>query len=972
MPKEKEQTVKERLAEKDRESEYGATLNLPKTDFPMRANLPQREPEIQKFWKEHEIYQKVQEQAKAMGLPKFILHDGPPYANGHIHIGHALNKTLKDMVTKFWAFKGHFAPYVHGWDTHGLPIEQQVIKDLGLNRHAVSPVEFRRKCRDYALKFAAIQMEEFKRLGVWGNWEDSYYTLLPEYEARQITVFGEMARKGYIYKGLKPVYWCVSCETALAEAEIEYADHTSGSLYVKFPVKDDQGKLGMDAAGLSRTSFVIWTTTAWTLPANLAIAVHPDFEYAVVQVDAEYFVVAKELVERLAHELAWPDHRVVQTIPGRELERIRCQHPFIDRESVVILGEHVTLDQGTGCVHTAPGHGQEDFDVGMKYGLQILSPVTNRGHFTEEAGKYAGMTLEDGGKAIVKDLAESGHLLKSSSIRHSYPHCWRCKHPVIFRATEQWFASVDGFRDAALQAVRQVKWYPAWGEERISNMIAERHDWCISRQRVWGVPIPIFYCEKCGEHLINDETIAAVSELFGRKGSDAWFELDAGEILPRGIKCPNCGNDTFRKETDIMDVWFDSGSSHAAVLEEWDELAWPADLYLEGSDQHRGWFQSSLLTAVATRGRAPYKAVLTHGYTVDAEGHKMSKSVGNVVAPEKVIKEFGADVLRLWVTSADYTDDVRISDGILKQMSEVYRRIRNTFRFILGNLYDFDPVADSVPYEELFEIDKWALMRLMKLVERVTRGFEDYQFHVFYHAVHNFCAVDLSAFYLDVLKDRLYASGAKSKERRAAQTALYEILHVLVRMIAPVLVHTAEEIWQYLPAKDRDGAKKESVQMAFWPQVKPEHLDEALEARWERLLDLRDEVAKALELARSEKLIGNSLEAEVELYLAGETPKEMLDLIERYRQDLAMIFIVSGVKAHTPGKAPDKAAGPDKAAAGEPDKVWRSETIPGLGVLVKRAPGVKCERCWNYSTEAGRDAAHPNLCPRCTEVVKAG
>lgn len=963
-------TEKDRQTEKERESEYSATLNLPRTDFPMRANLPQREPEIQKFWKERQIYQKVQAQAKAMGLPKFILHDGPPYANGHIHIGHALNKTLKDMVVKYWAFRGHFTPYVHGWDTHGLPIEQQVIKDLGLNRHAVSPVEFRRKCRDYALKFAAIQMEEFKRLGVWGNWEESYYTLLPEYEARQITVFGEMAGKGYIYKGLKPVYWCISCETALAEAEIEYADHKSGSLYVKFEVKDAKGKLKTDPA---RTSFIIWTTTAWTLPANLAIAVHPDFEYAVVQVDAGYFVVAKELVDRLAHELGWREHGVAQTIPGRELEGIVCKHPFVDRESAVILGEHVTMDQGTGCVHTAPGHGQEDFEVGMKYGLPILSPVNDQGRFTEEAGKYAGLTLDEGGKAVVQDLEASGHLLKYGSIQHSYPHCWRCKHPVIFRATEQWFASVDGFRDAALEAVRQVKWYPAWGEERISNMIADRHDWCISRQRVWGVPIPIFYCTNCGEHLINDETIAAVRDLFGRKGSDAWFELEAGEILPKGTKCPKCGNDTFRKESDIMDVWFDSGSSHAAVLEEWDDLAWPADLYLEGSDQHRGWFQSSLLTAVATRGRAPYRAVLTHGYTVDAEGHKMSKSVGNVVAPEKVIKEFGADVIRLWVTSADYTDDVRISDGILKQMSEVYRRIRNTFRFILGNLSDFDPAADSVPYNELLEIDKWALMRLEKLVEKVARGFEDYQFHVFYHAVHNFCAVDLSAFYLDVLKDRLYASGAKSRERRAAQTALYEILHVLVRMISPVLVHTAEEVWRYLPEKDRDGVKKESVQLAFWPEVRRDYLDEGLEERWNRLLDLRGEVAKALELARTEKLIGNSLEAEVELFLSKETPEETAGLIERFRKDLPMLFIVSGVRVHAPGELVS-GGGPARGDESVPEegKAWRSETIPGLTVLVNRAPGVKCERCWNYSTEAGRDAAHPNLCPRCTEVVRAG
>lgn len=925
---------------------YSDTLNLPKTDFPMRGNLPKREPEIQAFWEEHQIYRKVQEQAKERGYPTWILHDGPPYANGHIHIGHALNKTLKDICVKYKAMQGYHTPYVHGWDTHGLPIETRVIKDLGVNRKSVSPLEFRKKCKDYALKFMNIQKQEFQRLGVWGNWDDSYYTLLPKYEAKQIEVFGEMALRGHIYKGLKPVYWCVSCETALAEAEVEYDDKKSPSIYVKFPMIDDNKLFGGD---LTNTYVIIWTTTPWTIPANLAICLHPDFDYALVQVGGERYVVAAELVEKLSQELNWEEYEVLLRFKGRELERALCKHPLFDRESLLILGEHVTLEQGTGCVHTAPGHGEEDFLVGSEYGLPVFNPVDPTGHFTEEAGPYAGLDLEEGNKVIAKDLDEAGALVKFGFIRHQFPHCWRCKNPIVFRATEQWFASVDGFREAALKAIGEVKWHPAWGENRIANMVRERRDWCISRQRVWGVPIPVFYCQACGEHIITRETIDAVKERFAEEGSDAWFKYEAKELLPDGFTCPHCGAAEFRKESDIMDVWFDSGSSHRAVLTQWPDLKWPADLYLEGSDQHRGWFQSSLLTSVATTGKAPYKEVLTHGFIVDEEGRKMSKSLGNVIAPDKVIKEYGADILRLWVSSADYTDDIRVSNNILKQMAEVYRRIRNTGRFILGNLSDFDPEKDSVPYEELPEIDRFALHRLQEILDKLTTAFDNYQFHVFYHTVHNYSAVDLGGFYLDVLKDRLYTSPAKSHLRRSAQTVLYEIINVLVRVISPVLVHTAEEMWQHLP---QTTDKPVSVQLTSWPKVNEKYRDEELAERWNRLLKIRDVVNRALEAARSEKTIGNSLEAAVTLYTSDG---ELRKFLEQYKSELATVFIVSKAELAPEGAAP----GAEAVRDSELD----------LAVLVSEAPGDKCERCWMYSEEVGQSSQHPTLCPRCVEAI---
>lgn len=927
-------------------ADYGKTLNLPQTQFPMRANLPQREPEIQKLWQEQNLYEKAQARAKENKAPSFILHDGPPYANGHIHIGHALNKILKDIVLKYKTMRGFYTPYVPGWDTHGLPIEQQVIK-MGMNRHQVPALEFRRSCHDYALKFVEIQKEEFKRLGCLGDWEHPYLTLSPEYEATQIEVFGKMAQRGYIYKGKKPVYWCPHCETALAEAEIEYADHSSPSIYVKFPVVESMGKIPQSDIP---TFFVIWTTTPWTLPANLAVCLHPDFTYTLVEAQHdgkwERYILAKDLLDSVAKQMELTELKEITSFQGKELEGVRCNHPFISRESIVILGDHVTLDAGTGCVHTAPGHGQEDYEVGLRYNLPILAPVDEHGILTDEAGVYAGLDLKAANKKIVADLTASGMLKSTGEFSHQYPHCWRCKHPVIFRATAQWFASVDGFRKEALEAIKGVNWIPAWGQERIYNMVSERRDWCISRQRIWGVPIPIFYCEDCGQELITPESISAVAELFRKEGSDGWFAHEASAILPAGTKCSKCGSANFRKESDIMDVWFDSGSSHTAVMEERPELSYPADLYLEGSDQHRGWFQSSLLTAIATRGNAPYKAVLTHGYTVDAEGKKMSKSLGNVVAPEKVIKQYGADILRLWVASADYKNDIRISDGILKQMSEVYRRIRNTCRFIIGNLGDFDPKTDTVPYEALTELDRWALYELQQLIEKVTEAYENYDFHLLYHSLHNFCAVQMSAFYLDVVKDRLYVEAPASSTRRAVQTVIFQVLQALVRLMAPVLAHTAEEVWQHLPESCREV---ESVHLSSWPEVEAKYLDKELGERFSRMLKLRGEISKALERARAQKLIGSSLEAEVQIY----GPKTALsqiaaDFPQEYMMDLAIVSALAWKLGEEPKGG---------------DLLLSAEDLEGVTIVVNKAQGYKCERCWKYTPRA-------DLCQRCHKVME--
>ncbi len=927
--------------------DYGKTLNLPQTDFPMRANLPQREPEILRKWEEMDIYHKQLSQNE--GKPVFILHDGPPYANGGIHLGTALNKVLKDIIVKYHSMTGYYAPYVPGWDTHGLPIEQRAIVELGLKRHETHPVEFRKACENFALKYLDVQREAFKRLGVRGDWENPYITLTPEFEAKQIEIFGEMAKKGYIYKGLRPVYWCPDCETALAEAEIEYAEDSTLSIYVKFPVMDDKGKLKGVVGDLSKAYFVIWTTTTWTLPGNMAICLNADFEYSVVKVQDEYYVIASELVENVMKVGQVENYQVVASFKGEELEGIDCKHPFMDRKSVIILGDHVTLEAGTGCVHTAPGHGAEDFEVCQKYKIPVIVPVDDSGYMTKEAGKFSGLFYEKANEPIIEELKAGGYLFASEKIVHQYPHCWRCKEPIIFRATEQWFASIEGFRKEAIEAIKDVRWIPAWGQERITSMVRERGDWCISRQRIWGVPIPIFYCKDCGKELINDDTINAVKELFRERGSNAWYELEADQILPGHVKC-ECGGRNFEKEKDIMDVWFDSGSSHAAVLETREELRWPADMYLEGSDQHRGWFQSSLLTSVATRGTAPYRNVLTHGYVVDGEGRKMSKSLGNGIDPEEIINEYGADILRLWVASSDYTTDIRISRDILKQLSEVYRKIRNTCRFILGNIYDFDPNKDAVPYEEMEELDRWALMKLNGLIRKVNDAYKEYEFHIMFHAIHNFCVVDMSNFYLDVIKDRLYTSKADSRERRAAQTVMFEILEALVRMLVPVLAFTTEEIWQFMPHRDSDIV--ESVQLNHWPQINEKYDNPELEKKWNRILDIREDVSKALEIARTKKVIGHSLNAKVTIYADDKN----YDFIKEIGDEFLTIFIVSGFELQRMEDAPED------ALAGE--------TVQGIKVMISRAEGEKCERCWMYSTTVGTNEKHPKLCERCVSVIE--
>jgi isoleucyl-tRNA synthetase len=903
--------------------DYGKTLNLLKTEFPMRGNLPQAEPGVQERWESMNIYKKVQESRK--GRTKFILHDGPPYANGDIHIGHALNKVLKDIIVRFKTLQGYDAPYVPGWDTHGLPIEQAISNGGKVDRKKMSVHEFRKYCEEYALQWVEKQKTQFKRLGIRGDWEHPYITLQPEYEAHQIRVFGQMVNKGYIYKGLKPVYWSPSSESALAEAEIEYKDKTSSSIYVAFPVKDGKGKLPQDS------SIVIWTTTAWTLPANLGISLHPDFEYVVVEVDGKKYVLAQGLLETASKEIGWADVQVLSTFKGSELEFVTCQHPFYDRESLVMVGEHVTLEAGTGAVHTAPGHGEDDFAIGAKYNIGVLCPVDNQGHFTAEAPGFEGLFYEKGGKLVIEKLQELGLLLALKEIQHQYPHDWRTKKPVIYRATEQWFASIDKFRNEMLEEIKKVNWTPAWGEVRLHNMIAERGDWCISRQRAWGVPIPIFYCRSCNEPFVNEHTIEHVANLFAAEGSNTWFIKDEKELLPQGTICSKCGHGEFRKETDIMDVWFDSGSSHAGVLAARPELQWPADLYLEGSDQYRGWFNSSLITGVATRGQAPYKGILSHGFTLDAEGRKMSKSIGNTIDPNQVCNKLGADILRLWVSSVDYQADHRISDNILNQTTEVYRKIRNTLRFLLGNLGHFNPATDRVAPEQLQELDRFALIRLHRMIEKVVKAYEAYEFHVVYQTIHHFCAVELSSFYMDVIKDRLYANAPNDTRRKASQTVLYDALVAITKLISPILPHTADEVWKYIP-----GVELESVQLSELPTVETGLYDEALENKWSAFLDIRDEVLKALEEARKEKTIGNSLSASVHLYPNEET-FELLSQLD----ELDQLFIVSAVKVHAPGSSAPVGAYTSKAIS----------VHVGLAV--------------------GQSKEHPTLCARCNEVVTA-
>ena len=927
--------------------DYSKTLNLPETEFPMRAGLPEREPEFLKYWEENKIYEKTQE--LHAGHKKFVLHDGPPYANGKIHMGTALNKILKDIIMKYKYAQGFDTPYVPGWDTHGMPIEHAAIKNLGLNRHELDTLVLRKECHDYALKWIDEQRTDFKRLGVLGDWDHPYITMTHDYEAVQIHVFGEMAKKGYIYKGKKAVYWCPHCETALAEAEIEYGEEKSPAIFVKMPLVKDNGMLPEAAQG-KPAYIVIWTTTPWTMPANVAIALHPDFEYAWVECEGEILFMAKEMLEAVGKVCKKDLSNIIGTCKGKDMEYAECRHPFetIDRKSLVVLADYVTLEAGTGCVHTAPGHGADDFETGVRYNLPIICPVDGSGKLTAEAGAdFAGMFVFDANVPIIKYLAGLNRLFGKENIRHQYAHCWRCKNPIIYRATEQWFASVDGFREEALNAIaNDVQWIPSWGEARIHNMVADRHDWCISRQRVWGVPIPIFYCEDCNEHLVNDDTINAVADLFAKEGSDAWWAHSAEEILPQGTKCPKCGGTHFRKESDIMDVWFDSGSSHAAVCKTRPELAWPADMYLEGSDQHRGWFQSSLLTSVATEGKAPYRAVLTHGYVVDGEGRKMSKSVGNTVAPQEVIAQYGADIIRLWAASSDYKADIRISKEILKQLSEVYRKIRNTIRYILGNTNDFNYETDKVEFKDMLELDRWALMHMQLLKKEVSAAYESYDFHVLYHAIHNFCSIEMSSYYLDILKDRLYAYKADSFERRSAQTAMYEIMLDLVVMIAPVLSFTMEEVWQFMK---KPASMPESVFMMPWPECKEEYIDEALESKWDNFIEIRSEITRVLEGARRAKTIGHSLDAKVELHATGEA----LAILRSVEGDLATLLIVSQAKLV-------------EGLAGGVEATGRED----LKVTVQAAEGEKCERCWIYSDTVGKDAEHPTVCARCAAALK--
>ncbi len=917
--------------------DYGKTLNLPKTDFQMRGGLPEKEPQMLKAWQDKDLYKKRLNRNRLKGK-KFILHDGPPYANGGIHLGTALNKVLKDIIIRYYDMKGYFAPYIPGWDTHGLPTEQKAIKEKGLNRHEVGPVVFREACEEIARKYLDVQRESFKRLGVMGEWDNPYITLEPRFEAKQIEVFGQMAKLGCIYKGMRPVYWCPSCETALAEAEIEYQDDSGTSIYVKFPVKDDKGKLKGIVDNLDSLYVVIWTTTTWTLPGNLAISVNPEFVYVIVEANNERYILAKELAESVMKAGNISDYKVLGEIMGSELEYIVCAHPFLDRDSLVIVGDHVTLEAGSGCVHTAPGHGAEDFDVCKKYPeVGIVVPVDEKGHLTKEAGPFAGLYYKAANKAILQTLKETNLLYAEEQITHSYPHCWRCKDPIIYRATEQWFISIDKIRKQALEAIKEVRWIPGWGEERISKMVEDRGDWCISRQRIWGLPIPIFYCKDCGKEIINDETINAVKELFAKEGSNAWFKYEASEILPKGFAC-ECGGKEFKKETDIMDVWFDSGSSHIAVAEANPDLGWPVDLYLEGSDQHRGWFQSSLLTATAVKGKAPYRQVLTHGYVVDGQGRKMSKSLGNGIDPMDICKQYGADILRLWVSSSDYKVDIRISNDILKQLSESYRKIRNTARFILGNICDFDPKKDMVKYAEMEELDKWALLKLNQLVAKIEKAYSEYEFHTMLHAIHNFCVIDMSSFYLDVTKDRMYASKPDEKSRRAGQTAMFIILDTLTRLLAPVLAFTADEIWQYLPHGESDNV--ESVMLNDWPEVRAEFEDEALDQKWSKILEVRDIVLKALEEARNKKLIGQSLQAKAVIKANGD----LLKLLNENIEILPTVFITSQVEV-----------------------VESSDS--DLEVEIVAADGEKCERCWIYSESVGHNHEHPTLCERCSSVI---
>ena len=919
---------------------YNDTIHKMQTPFEMRAGLPKKEPKMLEDWEQNHVYEQMIKNNE--GKPQYILHDGPPYANGNIHMGTALNKIIKDIIIRYKNMSGFQAPYVPGYDTHGLPIELKALSSLGDKKAGVSKLELRQICKEFATEHIGVMNEQFKRLGVQGDFENPYLTLRPEFEARQVEIFGEMAKKGYIYKGMKAVYWCPEDRTALAEAEIEYAEDECDSIYVRFKLTDDpNGVLAKHNIPLDKAWIVIWTTTTWTLPASVATCLNPNLEYAFVKIGDAYHIMARELVESTMKGCHIDEYEVLpETVLGSELELMQYQHPFLDRKGLVILGDHVTLEGGTGCVHTAPGHGVEDFEVCVNHYPQVpvVVPVDDAGRLTAEAGeKFAGLKVWDANKVILEHIKESGHLMGVQHITHQYPHCWRCHHPIIFRATEQWFCSIDAFKEDVYKAIDSVHWQPAWGHDRMAGMVRDRSDWCISRQRVWGVPIPVFYCKKCGKYHITDASIKAVSDLFRKEGSDAWYKYDANDILPKTEVC-ECGASDWEKDPDIMDVWFDSGSTWSAVCRERPELRWPVDMYMEGADQFRGWFQSSLLTSVATQGVAPYREVLCHGWVVDAQGKQMHKSAGNGMEPSEIIRDYGADIIRLWVASSDYTVDVRAGKEIFRQLSEAYRKMRNTARFMLGNISDFDPAKDMVDDDQLFEIDRWALEACNKLTATMRDAYEHYDFSRAYHALYNFCVIDMSNFYMDVIKDRLYC--ADDHARRCAQTALYRILVDFTKLLAPILCFTSQEIWSYIPKLD---GMKDYVVFEQMPEAKAA-ADEAFEAKWDRIMAIRDDVKKVLEQARADKVIGSALEAGLTLYCS----KEVYDFLNAIPMDeLADLFIVSHVDL-VEGEGGVKGL------------------VEGLGVSAAHAAGNKCLRCWKYETTVGEDG----LCPRCAKVLK--
>lgn len=927
--------------------DYKETLNLPKTSFPMRANLSRKEPEWLDFWNSVKLYESLMESRKDAGT--FVLHDGPPYANGNIHIGTAFNKILKDFIPKYKWMRGYRAPYVPGWDTHGLPIELRVLRERGMDKESVEPAKLRDYCMEYARTYIDVQREEFRRLGVLGDWDDPYVTFRAQYEAAQIGAFADMVERGLVYKGRKPVFWCVDCRTALAAAEIEYEDETSPSIYVAYPLMDMESRFPQLKG--KNVSVAVWTTTPWTLPASMAIAVHPGLEYVFVESgdEGEVYLIAGGLLEAVSKETGRSFGEPLLKVKGRDLEYLRAQHPFYNERLVtLVLAEYVGLDQGTGCVHTAPGHGVEDYETGIRYDLEVLNPVDDKGVFLDDTPLVGGLPLEKANERIYEILLERGKLLGRLKLRHSYPHCWRCKKPVIFRATEQWFVSVDTFRKQALEEIEKVSWVPDWGKDRISNMVRDRSDWCISRQRVWGVPIPAFYCNSCGSIIVDAGRIRRVQGKIGENGSNCWWNFSPEELLGDLNFCPECKSRDLRKETDIMDVWFDSGCSHIAVLETREDLKWPADLYLEGSDQHRGWFQTSLLTSVATRDKAPYDAVLTHGFIVDGEGRKMSKSLGNVIAPQEIINRYGADILRLWVASTDYRNDIRISENILKNLVESYRRIRNTLRFLLGNLNDFDPGKNTVHRDQMPSMDRWILSRLQRLIDRVTKGYDEYAFHLPSYNMHHFCVNDLSAFYLDVSKDRLYAEQADGHERRSCQTAMWITLTALVKMLAPVLSFTAEEVWQEI--RKLDAGLPESVFLTDWPVHDARLADASLEEFWSKVLEVRGALSRGLESARTRGVIGHPLEADITVADAAGYAEIMNSLSE---EEWATVTITSGFRTTS------KTAGDEAVRFADEDT--------GIVIDIAKAAGTKCPRCWKYTC----DADERGVCPRCRRVLEA-